>query len=83
VKSSIVYQFNICYNKITENIVIVEAFMVYDMENIIENIDFSMAMEDMPLTNEDKTRLRDCLNGTADVDKILQEVIKKHILVEI
>jgi hypothetical protein len=59
-----------------------EAFMAYDMENIIENIDFSMAMEDMPLTNEDKTRLRDCLNGTADVDKILQEVIKKHTSVE-
>jgi hypothetical protein len=56
--------------------------MAYDMENIIENIDFSMKMEDMPLTNEDKTRLRDCLSGTADVDKILQEVIKKHTLAE-
>ena len=57
--------------------------MVYDIENIIENIDFSMAMEDMPLTNEDKTRLRDCLDGTLDIDKILQEVIKKHTLAEI
>ncbi len=57
--------------------------MAYDMENIIENIDFSMTMEDMPLTNEDKTRLRNCLNGTADVNKILQEVIKKHTLAEI
>ena len=56
--------------------------MAYNMENIIENIDFSMTMEDMPLTNEDKTRLRDCLNGNADVDKTLQEVIKKHTLVE-
>ena len=56
--------------------------MTYDMENVIENIDFSLTMEDMPLTNEDKTRLRDCLNGTADVDKILQEVIKKHTLAE-
>ena len=56
--------------------------MVYDMENVIENIDFSMAMEDMPLTSEDKNRLRDCLNGTVDVDKILQDVIKKHTLVE-
>jgi hypothetical protein len=57
--------------------------MVYDMENVIENIDFSMTMEDMPLTNEDKKRLRDCLNGKADVDEILQEVIKKHTLMEI
>ena len=60
-----------------------EAFMVYDIENIIENIDFSMAMEDMPLTNEDKIRLRDCLDGKLDIDKILQEVIKKHTLAEI
>jgi hypothetical protein len=59
-----------------------EDFMAYDMENIIENIDFSMAMEDMPLTIEDKNRLRDCLNGTVDVDKILHEVIKKHTLTE-
>jgi len=57
--------------------------MVYDMENVVENIDFSMTMEDMPLTNEDKNRLRDCLNGKSDIDKIIQEVIKKHTLVEI
>ena len=59
------------------------AYDTYDMENIIENIDFSMAMEDMPLTSEDKNRLRDCIKGTVDVDKILQEVIKKHTLAEI
>ena len=56
--------------------------MVYDIENVVENIDFSMTMEDMPLTNEDKNRLRDCLNGKLDIDKIIQEVIKKHTLVE-
>jgi hypothetical protein len=50
--------------------------MVYDIENVVENIDFSMTMEDMPLTNEDKNRLRDCLNGKLDIDKIIQEVIK-------
>jgi len=50
--------------------------MVYDTENVIENINFSMTMEDMPLTNEDKNRLRDCLNGKLDIDKIIQEVIK-------
>ena len=33
------------------------------IENIIENIDFSMKMEDMPLTEEDKTRLRICLSA--------------------
>jgi ABC-type sugar transport system ATPase subunit len=57
--------------------------MLYDTENVIENIDFSMKMEDMPLTNDDKNRLRDCLNGTVDIEEILQEVIKKHTLLEI
>jgi hypothetical protein len=60
-----------------------EDIMEYDMEKVVENIDFSMTMEDMPLTNEDKNRLRDCLNGTVDVDKILQEIIKRHTLVEV
>jgi hypothetical protein len=54
--------------------------MVYDAENIIKNIDFSMKMEDMPLTNEDKNRLRDCLDGTIDIDTMLQKIIKKHTL---
>ena len=57
-------------------------FMIYDVENVVENIDFSMKMEDMPLTDEDKNRLRNCLNGTVDIDKILREVIQKHTSVE-
>ena len=56
--------------------------MIYDVENVVENIDFSMKMEDMPLTDEDKNRLRNCLNGTVDIDKILREVIQKHTSVE-
>ena len=55
--------------------------MDYDIENIIENIDFSMRMEDMSLTNEDKNRLRNCLNGKDDIQKVLQETIKKHTFV--
>jgi len=49
-----------------------------NIENIIKNIDFSMKMEDMPLTNDDKNRLRNCLNGKDDIYKVLQETIKKH-----
>jgi hypothetical protein len=30
------------------------------VENIVQNIGFSMEMEKMPLTEEDKNRLRDC-----------------------
>ena len=56
--------------------------MDFGLENIIENIDFSMKMEDMPLTDEDKNRLRNCLNGKDDVNKVLQATIEKHKLVE-
>jgi hypothetical protein len=59
-----------------------EDFMLNDVENIIDNIDFTMKMEDIPLTDEDKNRLRDCLNGTVDVNKILQRVIKNHTVAE-
>ena len=55
--------------------------MVENIENIIENIDFSMKMEDMPLTEEDKSRLIICLNGNKDTNEVLQETIKKHTLV--
>ena len=53
-----------------------------NIENIIDNIDFSMKMEDMPLTDEDKNRLRNCLNGKDDIQKVLQETIKKHTFSE-
>ena len=55
--------------------------MVENVENIIENIDFSMKMENMPLTEEDKSRLRICLNGNKDINEVLQETIKKHTLI--
>jgi hypothetical protein len=53
------------------------------VENIIENIDFSMKMEGMPLTKEDKIRLRNCITGKEDINKILEETIKKHTLLEV
>jgi hypothetical protein len=56
--------------------------MVNDVENIIQNIDFSMKMEGMPLTEEDKNRLRNCMVGKADIAKVLQETIKKYTPVE-
>jgi len=57
--------------------------MAENIENIIENIDFSMRMEDMPLTEEDKYRLRICLNGNKDINEVLQETIKKHTLIAV
>ena len=55
-----------------------EKNMEEDMDYVIKNIDFSMKMEAMPLTEEDKSRLKICLNGGRDINDILQETIKKH-----
>ncbi|GMO12243.1 MAG: hypothetical protein Ta2D_14120 [Rickettsiales bacterium] len=57
--------------------------MEHDVEYIIRNIDFSMKMEDMPLTEEDKSMLRNCITGKTDINKILQETVKKYTLEEI
>ena len=57
--------------------------MDYNAEKVIENIDFSMKIEDMPLTNEDKNRLRSCMNGKNDINMVLQETIKKHMHLEV
>jgi hypothetical protein len=57
--------------------------MANDVENIIENIDFSMKMENMPLTEQDKSRLRNCLTGKEDINKVLQATIKKNTLAEV
>jgi len=55
--------------------------MIENIDNVIENIDFTMKMEDMPLTDEDKFRLKNCIDKNLDIDKILQELIKKHSVV--
>jgi len=57
--------------------------MTENTDYIINNIDFSMKMEDMPLTEEDKTRLKICLNGERNINEVLQETIKKHTLVAV
>jgi len=57
--------------------------MTGNVESIIENIDFSMKMENMPLTEEDKSRLRICLNGDKDINEVLEETIKKHTLIAV
>jgi retron-type reverse transcriptase len=57
--------------------------MVFDIENVVENIDFSMKMEDMPLTEDDKNRLRNCLSGKSDIQKIIEETIQKHTIISL
>jgi hypothetical protein len=48
------------------------------IEKTIRDINFSMSMENMPLTEQDKNRLRDCLTGKADIHEVLRQTIKRH-----
>jgi len=49
-----------------------------ESEYIIDNIDFTMSMEDMPLTNENKEEMRKCLDGKIDLDRLIAETINKY-----
>jgi hypothetical protein len=48
------------------------------IEKIIRDIDFTMTMENMPMTVQDEERLRDCLTGKTDIHEILRQTIAKH-----
>lgn len=48
-------------------------------DRIIENVNASMGMEDMPLTFEDKKRIRDCLEGKKSFQDTVDDIIRKHI----
>ncbi len=49
-----------------------------DIERIAKEVDSSMAMEGMPLTNEDKNRIEVCLNNPDELNKIISNLLKKH-----
>jgi len=47
---------------------------------IIGNIDFSMSMEDMPLTTENKEEMQKCIDGKIDLDKLISDTINKYTM---
>ncbi|WP_461246452.1 hypothetical protein [Treponema sp. R6D11] len=52
--------------------------MTDNEEKIIKKIELSMRMENMPLTKEDKSRLKLCLKENKDINDVLQEIIINH-----
>ena len=48
------------------------------IEQKIRVVDATMAIEGMPLTDEDKLRLRNIFNGKTTVEKTVQDLVKKH-----
>lgn len=45
---------------------------------IIKEVDATMRMENMPLTDEDKQRLKDIADGKTTVNDAINEIIKEY-----
>lgn len=54
-----------------------------EIEKVIDEVDSSMSMEGMPLTNEDKDRLRICLANPSEINNIIGDLIKKHTVAQV
>lgn len=49
-----------------------------DIERIIREVDSTMAMEGLPITTEDRNRIRFCLRDDSKFNKTIAELIEKH-----
>ena len=45
---------------------------------VINEINLSMTMEDMPLTPQNKQIMYDCIVGKLDINAVLESTIKKY-----
>jgi hypothetical protein len=52
--------------------------MARDSERLIGEVNGTMAMEGMPLTDEDKDRLRLILRGEVTADEMVRRLVAKH-----
>ncbi len=52
-----------------------------NLELMIKDVNASMTMEGMPLTEEDKARLRYCAGDKEKSDKIVADLIQKHSVI--
>lgn len=54
-----------------------------NMEKLIEQVDGSMAMEGMPLTQSDKDRILYCAGNDKLVEETIAKLIKKHTAMKV
>ncbi|GHU41994.1 hypothetical protein FACS1894190_10760 [Spirochaetia bacterium] len=47
-------------------------------ENIVNDVAFKMDMEGMPLSEQEKQRLSDCISGKINIHDVLRETIAKY-----
>ena len=48
-------------------------------EVIIENVNATMSMEDMPLSQSDKERIKECIDGKVSFQEAVTLIIQKHM----
>ncbi len=48
-------------------------------ERIIENVNATMSMEDMPLLESDRKRMQECIEGRVDFQEAINELIRKFM----
>lgn len=48
------------------------------VEKLIGEINGTMTIEGMPLTKQDKARLRECMTGRTSYDEMVKRLVKKH-----
>jgi hypothetical protein len=53
-----------------------------DIEKIIGDINGSMAIEGMPLTEDDKDMLRECITGKVSSDEMVKRLIKQYSVIQ-
>lgn len=49
-----------------------------DVEKIIGEINGTMAIEGMPLTEEDREMLRECITGKTSYDDMVKKLVQKY-----
>lgn len=49
-----------------------------DIERIISNVNATMSMEGMPLTENDKIRIAECIEGKKSFDAAVREIVEHY-----
>jgi hypothetical protein len=50
-----------------------------DLERVIENVNATMSMENMPLLDSDRKRMQECLEGKVDFQDAINILILKYM----
>ncbi|MBP1927386.1 hypothetical protein J2Z76_003287 [Sedimentibacter acidaminivorans] len=49
-----------------------------EIDKIINNVDGNLAIEGMPLTEQDRDRIRICLSGKVAFNDMIKHLVEKH-----